>query len=423
MKRVLLWLLMVLAFTALVLGGALGFFWLRADERALPPAGVSLAGQDLGEPAGYHWRVPVLGGVLWREVSLSPSIASAELAPITTAAAPLVLAQDMTAAGTTLTLKSAGGVTVFEGTAAEWEGFTFPQNGDYTLTIRAGRPHTPGPGAKPEGYYQYQCRFRVEVRPTLTLSTAQAAQGQVVAVYVSGILGSSSPPAAQCELGPVWFRPTAKGWLGYLPVTYNASGGPWPITVTVGDEALTAEVSVRDGGFASTAAGASDPAPAGAEEEFRRVVWAQYELGGNTAYWSGAFRWPVEGGSVFQPYGAYLTRDGQSAGRAANLTLLAPANALVQAPAAGRVAYAGQLLLTGNTVILDHGCGVKSYLFGLESLAGVSAGQTVTAGQGLGVAKRTLIWEVRIGNKSVDPAALTRGGDGLFYRPVGDELL
>ena len=62
-------------------------------------------------------------------------------------------------------------------------------------------------------------------------------------------------------------------------------------------------------------------------------------------------------------------------------------------------------------------------LFGLQSIAGVAAGDQVSAGQGLGVAGRKLIWEVRIGNKSVDPQKLTRGGsDGLFYRPVGDAL-
>ena len=87
------------------------------------------------------------------------------------------------------------------------------------------------------------------------------------------------------------------------------------------------------------------------------------------------------------------------------------------------MAYAGELKLTGNTVVIDHGCGVKSYLFGLESISGIATGDEVTADQGLGIAGRKLIWEVRIGNKSVDPQKLTRGGsDGLFYRPVGDEL-
>ena len=424
MKRALLWLLMVLVFTALVLGGALGFFYYSTDEDDLPPAGVTLAGQPLTQAAGYHWRLPVLGGVLWREFSLSPSLASLELEPVTTPSAALELSGEMTADGTTLQLKSAGGVTVFEGTAAEWKDFTFPQNGEYSLTIRAGRQSAGGRPAKAVGYYQYQCRFFVDVQPTLSLSTSQAAQGQVVAGYVAGGLGGGSvPPAAECGLGPVWFRPTQNGWLGYLPVTYNAEGGDWPITVTLEGTTLSSTVSVRSTEYPSTQASADTAATAEANEEFRRVIWGLYSQGSNQAYWSGAFQYPAQGASIFQAYGAYLYDGESSAGRAASLTLLCPENALAVSPAAGRVAYAGRLQLTGNTVVIDHGCGVKSYLFGLESIASIAAGDQVSAGQGLGVAGRKLIWEVRIGNKSVDPQALTRGGsDGLFYRPAGDEL-
>lgn len=425
MKRVFLWLLMVLVFTALLLGGALGYFYLSVDGDDLPDAGVTFAGQTLSEPAGYHWELPVLGGLLWRQFDLSPSLASLELEEITAPTAALELTEGMTEADTTLSLRTAGGLTVFEGTAAEWKSFTFPRNGEYELTLRAGRMSTGQKPARAQGYYQYQCRFVVNVQPTLRLSADQAAQGQVVAVYLSGVLDESrQAPTAACELGPVWFRPTKSGWLGYLPVAYNAEAGDWPVTVTLGDASYAATLSVRGAEFPTTTLSDSTPATEADNEEFRRVIWSLYGQGTNQAYWSGAFRWPVEGASIFQPYGAYLTDEGSAAGRSANLTLLCPTAAAVVSPAAGQVAYAGSLGLTGNTVVIDHGCGVKSYLFGLESLAQLTSGSQVEAGQTLGLAGRKLIWEVRIGNKSVDPAALTRGGsDGLFYRPAGDELM
>ena len=77
-----------------------------------------------------------------------------------------------------------------------------------------------------------------------------------------------------------------------------------------------------------------------------------------------------------------------------------------------------ELALTGGTLVLDHGCGVKSYLFGLAAL-NVQAGEVVTQGAALGQAGEALTWEVRIGNKSVDPGLLTRGQGGLFYQPRG----
>ena len=313
---------------------------------------------------------------------------------------------------------------MFDGTASEWKNFTFPQNGEYYLTIRAGRQASSQKPSKPVGYYQYQCHFWVDVQPTLTLASDQAAQGDVAAIYVSGALGAGgTPPTAQCELGPVWFRPTQNGWVGYLPVTYNAEGGEWPITVTLGDVTLSATLTVRSTEYPSTQTSSGEAATAEANEEFRRVIWSLYDQGSNEALWTGAFQYPAQGASIFQSYGAYLYDGERSAGRAANLTLLTPENALAVSPAAGRVAYAGKLQLTGNTVVIDHGCGVKSYLFGLSSIADIKSGDEVTAGQGLGVAGRKLIWEVRIGNKSVDPQKLTQGGsNGLFYRPVGDEL-
>ncbi len=54
-------------------------------------------------------------------------------------------------------------------------------------------------------------------------------------------------------------------------------------------------------------------------------------------------------------------------------------------PQAGNVVFAGTLTLTGGTVVIDHGCGVKSYLYGLETV-GVERGQSVSAGDPLGTA-------------------------------------
>ena len=45
--------------------------------------------------------------------------------------------------------------------------------------------------------------------------------------------------------------------------------------------------------------------------------------------------------------------------------------------------FAGNLELTGNTVVIDHGCGLRSYLYGLQELS-VSKGQTVEKGQLIG---------------------------------------
>ncbi|MBC7257258.1 MAG: M23 family metallopeptidase, partial [Chloroflexi bacterium] len=81
----------------------------------------------------------------------------------------------------------------------------------------------------------------------------------------------------------------------------------------------------------------------------------------------------------------------------------------VQAPAAGIVALAEVLQVRGGTVILDHGAGVLSGYFHLQSIA-VREGETVEPGTLLGEIGSTglstgshLHWEMRIGGIAVDP--------------------
>lgn len=83
------------------------------------------------------------------------------------------------------------------------------------------------------------------------------------------------------------------------------------------------------------------------------------------------------------------------------------ANAVVAAPADGRVAFTGPFRTYGRIVIIEHREHVLSLLAGLESAA-VTAGQPVRAGQPvgrMGAEKPTLYFEVRSGGEPVDPSA------------------
>ena len=73
--------------------------------------------------------------------------------------------------------------------------------------------------------------------------------------------------------------------------------------------------------------------------------------------------------------------------------------------------------MSGGTVVIDHGCGVKSYLFGMGEVQ-VQKGQNVVKGDTVGLATdaHDLIYELRIGSKSVDPSAALRGSSGLQYQ-------
>ena len=154
----------------------------------------------------------------------------------------------------------------------------------------------------------------------------------------------------------------------------------------------------------------------GGGEEFRNAIWPLYTTGSSAKLWNGRFEAPSAGG-ISMEYGTTEMVDGARSGQATGLTYGAADGETVTAPQAGNVVFAGTLTLTGGTVVIDHGCGVKSYLYGLETV-GVERGQSVSPGDALGTAGTThsLIYELRIGSKSVDPQIALDGNSGLQFR-------
>jgi murein DD-endopeptidase MepM/ murein hydrolase activator NlpD len=91
------------------------------------------------------------------------------------------------------------------------------------------------------------------------------------------------------------------------------------------------------------------------------------------------------------------------------LDYLVPVGTSVSSPAAGNVLFAGPLVLTGETVVLDHGQGVVSVFYHLASTP-VREGERVEAGAPLGLTGDTgiaavphLHWGVYVHGVAVDP--------------------
>ena len=78
--------------------------------------------------------------------------------------------------------------------------------------------------------------------------------------------------------------------------------------------------------------------------------------------------------------------------------------------------FSGKFGQAGNTVVIDHGCGLKSYLCGLRELS-VSEGAQLTQGELVGLAgQEPVTVEMRIGNKSINPVNTFKGQGGLFMK-------
>ena len=159
-----------------------------------------------------------------------------------------------------------------------------------------------------------------------------------------------------------------------------------------------------------------------ANQEWKDVMFPLYASADAEIYWSGTFIRPCGTTAQNTQYGLYRYTNGSPyPERHAGIDYDCDLGDAVWAPGRGKVVYAGFLQMTGNTVVIEHGGGLKSYFFHLDSLA-CKQGDIVEKEQLIGQAGSTgystgphLHYEARIGNQSIDPDQLFNGSSGLYF--------
>ena len=381
MKRLLLWLVGVALGVVVLLAAVLGVSYSFTSEGAKPVSEVQFAGQEL-EPNGWCWQVPLLGGQV-DKVFASPRTLTVQKLGVLYDAHPAFALPEWYSYGP-LTITDSAGNVVFEGTAATYDDFLFPANGDYKaeLTVwrlpekmtatqfeggstgqlrRNARLEKP---AKPIGWYYYSFRFTLQASAEVELSAERMEQGGTVAAAFTGMVGETAP-TVETDLGNVQAVRLGSGWRAYIPAAYNAAAGAHEVTFTVGGETVVKNITVIPKDFGQTKV-------TGGKQGSRSNSTKLYTIPGDPC----------------------------------------------RAPANGVVVLARNLALTGNTVVIDHGCGMRSYLYGLDALS-VSEGQSVERGQAVGALGEDLTMDFKLGSKSVNPWLLFQTSGGLFWKENG----
>ena len=434
MKRFLLWIIGVLLGVAVLLGAVMAVSYSFTTEGSRPAAETQFGGQEL-EVNGSCWQVPLLGGVL-DKVFTSPETLTVQKLGVLYDAHPALVLPGW-ARYTTLTIQTDGGSIVFAGSADQYAEFLFPANGNYKARLTVWRlPQdslatqfeggTTGairknPGvehpARPTGWYSFSFRFTLQASADIAFSAERVEQGGVAGLSVTGLTGDNAP-TVETDLGSVHCVRSADGWRAYIPAAYNASAGGHEVAVTVNGETFTRTLTVLPKDFGTVEVEA-EPAPAEtANAEFRNNIWPLYELPVREKLWSGGFVCPAENYMTLVDFGQVRVTNGQQGSRSNSTKLYTIPGEPCRAPANGVVVFAGELALTGKTVVIDHGCGMRSYLYGLQERS-VTRGQTVEKGQAVGALGEELTMDFKLGSKSVNPWPLFQTSGGLFWRENG----
>ncbi len=425
--KVLLWLLLVLLLAAAMVGGMVAWAYHKTDAASFTAPVISVGGTEL-TVNGYRWNEPVMGGVLFKQSQENATLALQDLGTWSETTLDIELPADDPAH---LVVKDAAGNVVLDANNERHVTLTFPANGKYTLEANASVPErsagAPGETAHGYGVFRYAASIVVNVPPKIEFSAVKVEQGSVVTVRVTGFLDGAEPQI-ETELSLAQFCDIPGGKAAFIGVHYNREPGEYPVRVICGGEDITQTVTVVHRDFPrqdltiSASVANSTVNSAAANEEWKNTIYPIYEMADPTIYWSGTFVRPCEATAKNSEYGLFrYTNGSKTPVRHAGIDYDCDLGDDVWSPARGKVIFAGFLQMTGNTVVVEHGGGLKSYFFHLDSLA-CEKDQIVEMGQLVGKAGTTgystgphLHYEARIGNQSVDPEQLFSGASGLYF--------
>jgi murein DD-endopeptidase MepM/ murein hydrolase activator NlpD len=256
----------------------------------------------------------------------------------------------------------------------------------------------------------------------ISLAPLPAIQGQTLVVRVE--LAEPATLSGEFDDRPIYFVSGQKSGWGLVGIHAMQPDGKYSLTVRArlgtGKEVVaTVPMTVSEGPFATEnvelapdRANLLDPKVSAAEDAHLKEVWSQVSP---RPLWEGVFRLPLASERITSFFGTRRSYNGGPvSGYHTGTDLGASEGTPIYAPAAGRVVLAEQLVVRGNTILIDHGLGVFSGYFHQSKMV-VEPGQLVKAGDLIGYVGNTglsngahLHWEMRVAGIAVDAIQWTQ---------------
>ena len=272
-------------------------------------------------------------------------------------------------------------------------------------------------------------RFVGTLSPRIFTGRNTLQQGEVFAIRLENI-PADIRPVADTVLGMSIFTPTGEGeWFAAVPIGNTRAPGTYSVSVTAGDVSWEKEVIVTAYNFTRQylTLNVQNPAISAANSpeafaEYRERIPPLFDTYDTEIYWSGTFLRPVEGGRISTPFGAIRITNNNTANPRHHwgIDIAVPTGTPIIATNYGRVVLAEYLMHTGYTIVIEHGGGLKSYHFHMNSIY-VTYNEMVTKGNKIATVGSTgsstgphLHFEFRIGNQAINPLMLLEDTAALY---------
>jgi murein DD-endopeptidase MepM/ murein hydrolase activator NlpD len=217
--------------------------------------------------------------------------------------------------------------------------------------------------------------------------------------------------------------------VAFIGFPANAKVGDYPVTVTWDGGQWTGSLSVIYKKFTEDRLTVTEQQEATYYDPRQDEEWARvFKLRSDSIprpLWDGPFAVPLAIPLRITTYfGEIRYVNGKETGRHSGMDFGAPEGTPVLAPARGKVMMTEKLIVTGNTLILDHGMNLYTTYYHLSAFD-VKPGDWVEPGQVIAKVGNTgfstgphLHWTATIGNTPVDPWPLTLEAPLGYRAPV-----
>ncbi|OGB83449.1 hypothetical protein A3F66_03815 [candidate division TM6 bacterium RIFCSPHIGHO2_12_FULL_32_22] len=151
------------------------------------------------------------------------------------------------------------------------------------------------------------------------------------------------------------------------------------------------------------------------QQELENLVDLISKNSADRKLWNGSFYIPIEMSKVSCEFGTLRTTQQKGCYAHKALDILGAPKSVVWAPQDGIVAVKDRFVQSGNTIVIDHGCGILTLLFHLDNFANINVGDKIRRGNPVGTIGKTgyatgyhLHWEMRKDNIQIDPMEWTK---------------
>ena len=270
------------------------------------------------------------------------------------------------------------------------------------------------------GYGNFEYNFDVEVKTVAKISFSQDKiyQGDLLRVTVDNIFADNSL-SVKCAFTPSAIVKKENSAFFYIPITYYKAEGSYPLSIMVDDVSYDVPIVVNPAKFSTVhftveeSVSSSTVNSAAANKEYREKIHPLYKTRSDQQYWEGSFIKPVTEKRISSTFGQKrFINNSKTPERHSGIDYAAAEGTAIYAPNRGMVEFAGFLKLSGYTIVIEHGLGLKSYYFHMKGVD-VAAGQMVEKGDKIGEVGSTgystgphLHFQVSIDNQPINPEFL-----------------